>query len=79
MPIPVIALQFPYVSQLNGSAKQKEGTLTPGIKTTKTFRYKKLLLKSLQNTRAGVKYCTHWRKRKSSTSDKSCNIRGIFR
>ena len=54
--IPFIASQIPNVSQLNGSAKQREGTLTQAIRTTKTLTYKKLLLKSLQNIRTGIKY-----------------------
>ena len=46
---------------------QRQGVpLNQKIITIKTFECKKLLLKSPQNTRSGIKCCYHWEKRKTS-------------
>ena len=46
---------------------QREGVpLNQKIRTIKTIECKKLPLKSLQNTRSGIKCCYHWEKRKTS-------------
>ena len=61
--------EFQYVCS-NLMPLQEEGINYWRISTIQTFKYKKLLLKSPQNTRSCVKCYKYWEKRKAISQNK---------